>query len=100
MRESSRIVFLLIIAACVFFIARRSRTSMALAVGAPSPVTEGPMKVIDWSLLAKVTLYVEAGIVLALIVWSATPVDVAGAVTSGLVLAFIIHLLIGGARRR
>lgn len=90
---------LLIAAAGVFFLARR-RTSMALAAGAPAPVAEGPMKAIDWSLLAKVTLYVEAGIVLALVVWSATPVDVAGAVTSGLVLAFIVHLLIGGARRR
>src|SRR5262245_54784266 len=83
---------LLIVAACVFFLARRSRTSMALAAGAPAPVAEGPIKAIDWPLLGKVTLYVEAGTVLALIVWSATPVDVAGAVTCGLALAFIIHL--------
>jgi CHRD domain len=91
---------LLIIAACVFFLAGRSRTSMALAADAPTPVAHGPMKAIDWRLLAKVTLYVEAGVVLALLVWSATPVDVAGAVTSGLVVGFIIHLLIGSMKRR
>jgi hypothetical protein len=91
---------LLIIAACVFFLAGRSKTSMALAGAAPSPVAHGPTKAIDWRLLAKVTLYVEAAIVLALIALSATAVDIAGAVTSGLVVAFIIHLLIGGARRR
>jgi len=91
---------LLIVAACVFFLAGRSRTSMALAAGAPTPVAHGPVKAIDWRLLAKITLYVEAGVVLALLVWSATPVDVAGAVTSGLVVAFIIHLLIGSAKRR
>jgi hypothetical protein len=90
---------LLIIAACVFFLAGR-KPSMALAGAAPSPVAQGPTKAVDWRLLAKVTLYVEAVIVLALIALSATTVDVAGAVTSGLVVAFIIHLLIGGARRR
>jgi hypothetical protein len=31
---------------------------------------------------------------------SANSLDVAGALTSGLVVAFIIHLLIGSARRR
>jgi hypothetical protein len=90
---------LLIIAACVFFLAGR-KPSVALAGAAPSPVAQGPTKAVDWRLLAKVTLYVEAVIVLALIALSATTVDVAGAVTSGLVVAFIIHLLIGGARRR
>jgi hypothetical protein len=91
---------LLIIAAGAFFLAGRSRTSMALAAGSTSPVAQGPTKAIDWRLLAKVTLYVEAAIVLVLIALSATPVDIAGAVTSGLVVSFIIHLLIGGAKRR
>jgi CHRD domain-containing protein len=90
---------LLIIAACVFFLASR-KTSVALAGAAQSPVAQGPTNAIDWRLLAKVTLYVEAAIGLALVALSATPVDVAGAITSGLVVAFIIHLLIGGARRR
>ena len=90
---------LLIIASCVFFLAGRSRTSVALAGAAPSPA-QNRMKVIDWRLLAKVTLYVEVAIVLALIAFSATPVDMAGAVTSGLVIAFIVHLVVADARRR
>lgn len=89
---------LLIICTCVFFLVGRSETSM-LAAAAPSPVTQGPMKATDWRLLAKVTLYVEAAIILALIALSAGPVDVAGALTSGLVIAFIVHLLIGSSRR-
>jgi len=91
---------LLIIAACVFFLSGRSGTSMALAAESSSTLAQGPTKAFDWRLLAKVTLYVEAGIVLALIAFKATPVDIAGCLTSGLVVAFIIHLLIGGARRR
>ena len=91
---------LLIVAVCVLFLAGRGRTSMALAAAAPSATFEGPMKATDWRLLAKVTLYVEAAIALALIALSAGAVDVAGALTSGLVVAFILHLLIGGARRR
>ncbi|MEK6320669.1 MAG: CHRD domain-containing protein [Acidobacteriota bacterium] len=90
---------LLIIAACMFFLLGRSKTSMALPGGSPSTAFEGPMKA-DWRLLASVTLYVEAAIVLALIVLSARTVDIAGALTSGLVVAFILHLFIGAARRR
>ncbi|HKA19938.1 MAG TPA: CHRD domain-containing protein [Blastocatellia bacterium] len=90
---------LIVVAACVFFLTGR-KSSMALAAGASMPAAQKPMKAIDLPLLGKVTLYVEAGIVLALIVWSPKPVDVAGAITSGLVVAFIIHLLIVGARRR
>ncbi len=92
---------LLIIAACVFFLVGRSKTSMALAAAAPSPTFDGPMKAIDWRVLAKVTLYVEAAIALALIALSARAVDVAGALTSGLVVAFILHLLVarGDANR-
>jgi CHRD domain/IPTL-CTERM motif len=91
---------LLIVAVCVFFLVGRGRRSMALAAAAPSPTFAGPMKATDWRLLAKVTLYVEVAIALALIALSANSLDVAGALTSGLVVAFIIHLLIGSARRR
>jgi len=91
---------LLIVAVGVFFLVGRGRTSMALATAAPSATFEGPMKATDWRLLGKVTLYVEAAIGLALITFSARAVDVAGALTSGLVVAFIVHLLIGSARRR
>jgi hypothetical protein len=89
---------LIVVAACVFFLTGR-KSSMALAAGAPAPVAQEPMKAIDLQLLARVTLFVEAAIVLALIVWSPKPVDVIGAIASGLVVAFIIHLLIVSARR-
>ena len=91
---------LLIVAVGVFFLVGRGRTSMALAAAAPSATFEGPMKATDWRLLGKVTLYVEVAIALALIALSASAADVTGALTSGLVVAFILHLLIGGARRR
>lgn len=90
---------LLIIAACMFFLAGRTRTAMALAGAAASTPTQS-MTAIDWKLLAKVTLVVEAVIALALIVLKAGSVDVAGALASGLVVAFVLHLLIGTARRR
>ena len=90
---------LLIISACVFFLVGRSESSMALAADAPSPA-QRPMKIVtDWRLLARVTLYVETALVLALIALRAGPVDVAGALASGLVIAFIVHLLIGVSRR-
>jgi hypothetical protein len=91
---------LLIVAMCVFLLVGRGRTSMALAAAAPSATFEGPMKATDWRLLAKVTLYVEVSIALALIALSARAVDVAGALTSGLLVAFILHLVIGIVRRR
>lgn len=90
---------LLIVAACMFFLAGRARTAMALAGAAASTPTQS-MTAIDWKLLAKVTLVVEAVIALALIVLKAGSVDVAGALASGLVVAFVLHLLIGTARRR
>ena len=91
---------LLIIAVCVFFLVGRGRTSLALAAAAPSATFQGPSKATDWRLLAKVTLYVEVAIALALVALSARAVDVAGALTSGVVVAFIVYLLIGGGRRR
>lgn len=90
---------LLIIAVCMFFLLGRGKTSLALPGGSASATFEGPMKV-DWRLMATVTVYVEAVIVLALIVLLARTVDIAGALTSGLVVAFVLHLLIGAARRR
>jgi CHRD domain/IPTL-CTERM motif len=94
------LMVLLLVAVGVFFLVGRGRTSMALAAAAPSATFEGPMKATDWRLLGKVTLYVEAAIALVLIALSARPVDVAGALTSGFVVAFIVHLLIGSPRRR
>jgi hypothetical protein len=90
---------LLIIAACVFFLVGH-KASIGLAAAAPSATVEGPMKAIDWRLMAKVTLYVEAAITLALIALSAGVTDAVGALTSGLLVAFIVHVLIGVTRRR
>lgn len=91
---------LLLVAACVFFLAGRAKTSMAVAGSAPSSSVIGSPKVVDWRLLAKVTLYVEAAIALTLIALSANATDVAGALTSGLLVAFIVHVLISTTRRR
>ncbi|MEK6303287.1 MAG: ice-binding family protein [Acidobacteriota bacterium] len=91
---------LLIIAACTFFLVGHSKAAMSLAAAVPSTAFTGAEKTLDWKLLARTAMYVEAGIALALIALSANPVDILGALTSGLVVAFILHLLIGGARRR
>ena len=72
----------------------------ASAAAAPSTAFTGAEKALDWKLLACTAMYVEAAIALALIALWANPVDILGALTSGLVVAFILHLLIGGARRR
>lgn len=90
---------LLIVGACVFFLAGRSKTSMAIAGMVPSTL-EGPTKSVDWRLLARVTLYIETAIALALIALKAGPTDVFGALTSGVLIAFIVQMLIGAARRR
>jgi hypothetical protein len=91
---------LLIIAACTFFLVGHSKAAMSFAAAVPSPTFKEMEKPLDWKLLARTAMYVEAAIALALIVLSANAVDILGALTSGLVVAFILHLLIGGARRR
>ena len=91
---------LLIIAACTFFLVGHSKAALSLAAVAPSTEFTGTEKAPDWKLLARTAMYVEALIALALIALSANPVDILGALTSGLVVAFILHLLIGGTRRR
>ena len=91
---------LLIIAAGTFLLVGHSKAAMSLAAAAPSTAFTGAEKALDWKLLACTAMYVEAAIALALIALWANPVDILGALTSGLVVAFILHLLIGGARRR
>ena len=91
------IMTLLFLAVGTFFLVGRTKTAEALAGG--GSVLGGSMKAIDFKLLAKVALYVEVIIGLSLIVLSAGLVDVLGALTSGLVAAFIIHLFIGSTRR-
>jgi hypothetical protein len=91
------LMFLLIGATAIYFIVGRKP---ALAVPGGSIETAAPASPINWSLMAKVTLYVEAIIALALIGLSsvATAVDVGGALVSGLVVAFIVYLLIANRR--
>jgi hypothetical protein len=91
---------LLIVAACTFFLVGHSTAATSLAAGVPTLEFKGTEKALDWKLLARTAMYVEAGIALALIALSANAVDILGALTSGLVVAFILHLWIGGARRR
>jgi hypothetical protein len=91
---------LLIVAAGVFFLVGRRKGAMEFAGAAPTMTVDGPTKSIDWKLLAKVTLYVEATIMIALAALAAGATDVAGALTSGLLVAFIVHVLIAASRRR
>jgi hypothetical protein len=95
---------LLLIAAGSFALTGYGKAALSLAAAAPStPFTgaeRGPGRGIDWKLLARTAMCVEAAIALALIVLSANSVDILGALISGLVFSFILHLLIGGARRR
>lgn len=91
---------LLFIAVCTLFIVGRTRTASAV-LGAETPILFArSFGAIDWRLLARVTLYVEAAIGLVLIALRPGAVDVLGALTAGLAVAFIAHLLIGSARRR
>jgi len=90
---------LLIIAACTFFMVGHSKAAASLAIATSMNAGGGGAKAIDWKLLAYTVIYVEAGIALVLIALAANPVDILGALTSGLVFAFILHLLIVGARR-
>jgi hypothetical protein len=91
---------LLFIAAGTFFLVGRGRAVSALGGTESSAMFAGPVKAIDWKLLAYVALCVEAVTAVALVALRANAVDVFGALTSGLVIAFILHLFIGGARRR
>jgi hypothetical protein len=90
---------LLIAAVCTFFMVGHGKAA-SLAAAVPSTAFTGADKALDIKLLARTAAYVEAGVALALIALRANQVDVLGALTSGLVVAFILHLLIIGARRR
>jgi cbb3-type cytochrome oxidase subunit 3 len=91
---------LLFIAVGTFFLVGRGKAATAAGAAEASVMFAGPVKAIDWKLLAQVALCVEAVVALGLIVFAAGAVDVLGALTSGLVIAFILHLFIGGARSR
>jgi hypothetical protein len=90
---------LLFIAAATFFLLGRARATAIAGVESSNAATE-PASAIDWKLLAKVAIAVEVIIGVTLLALSANAVDTIGALTSGLVVAFILHLFIGNARRR
>jgi CHRD domain/IPTL-CTERM motif len=91
---------LLFIAVGTFFLVGRGKAVGASGAAEAPVMLSGPVKAIDWKLLAQVALFVEAVISLTLLAIGAGAVDVMGALTSGLVIAFILHLFIGSARRR
>ena len=91
---------LLFIAVCTLFIVGRGKTASAMPGAEASLMFSRSFGAIDWRLLARVALYVEVAVALVLVALKAGPVDVMGALTSGLAVAFIVHLLIGSARRR
>lgn len=90
---------LLFIALGTFFIIARGRTATALAGTAESSHAHAPATAIDWRLLAKIAVVVEIAIAAALIALRADAVDVFGALTSGLLIAFILHLFVSNRRR-
>jgi len=87
---------LIFLATGMFFLVGRNR----LATGEAGATLSTPSPAIDWRLLGKVALVVEAIIAVVLLALSSGPVDAIGALASGLIVAFIVHLLIGSARRR
>lgn len=91
---------LLIVAISTSFLVVNSKGALALRAGGSSTALSGTGKFIDYKLLMRTTACVEAVIALVLIALSANKVDTIGALTSGLLLAFILHLWIAAARRR
>ncbi|MEW6207916.1 MAG: CHRD domain-containing protein [Acidobacteriota bacterium] len=73
-------------------------TGRAALAGADESIAL-PVRAINWKLFAKVSLVVEAITAAVLVALRAGAIDTLGALASGLVAAFIIHLFIGNARR-
>jgi hypothetical protein len=90
---------LLFIALGTFFIIARGKTAAALAGGANSSHAHARAVGIDVRLLAKVAAVVEIAIAAALVALRADAIDVVGALTSGLLIAFILHLFVSNWRR-
>jgi hypothetical protein len=86
---------LLLLAVGVYFLIARGRVALA---GTDASIAT-PARAIDWKLFAMVTLAVETIAAVALVLVGAGATDVTGALSSGLIAAFIIHLLIVNARR-
>lgn len=91
---------LLFVAAGTFFLIGRRRVVAALGGADQSISFDSPVKALDFKELARVTMYVEALIALALIAIRPGITDVVGTVVSGLLVAFTVHLFIASSRRR
>lgn len=90
---------LLMLAAGTFFLTvRRFLTERHPAAGSAA-VSAATLDAMNWRLFAKIALVVELIIAVALLVFAASAVDVMGALASGLVVAYIIHLLAGAAQK-
>ena len=75
------------------FVASRMLAAESAVIGAVS------ISALDWRRFAAVALVVELVIAIALLALSASAVDVMGALASGLIVAYIIHLWMGAARK-
>jgi uncharacterized membrane protein len=90
---------LLFIALGTFFIIARGPRAAMVAGASEASHTEQPVKAIDWRLLAKIAVVVEIAVAAALVALKADAVDVFGALVSGLIVAFILHLFVNNWRR-
>jgi hypothetical protein len=92
------LMFLLLGASAVYFIMTRG-SAVAMAGGSKSLSLSAPRASVNFKLFARVAMYVEVLVALGLVALSSwvtaiTPVDVGGALLSGLIIAFVIHLMI------
>lgn len=88
---------LIITALGIYFLTARGKA--ALSGADESIAMSAPVRAINWKLFATVALIVEVIAAAILVALRAGAVDTLGALTSGLIVAFIIHLFIGNARR-
>jgi len=91
---------LLFVAAGTFFLVARRRVVAAPGGPDQSVSFDSPVKALDFKELARVTMYVEALIALALIAIRPPVIDVVGTIVSGLLVAFTVYLFIASSRRR
>jgi hypothetical protein len=96
------VMFLLLGAAATFFVLGGRRPVLAMAEGQATDQVFAPERsAINWKLFARMALYVEVIVGLGLVALrsSVTGLDVGGALLSGLIVAFTIHLMVVAKRR-
>jgi hypothetical protein len=89
---------LMIVATCMFFLAGRRAAAGSNGAVVESSVLAGPTRTIDWKRFLWATLAIEAAIGTVLLALRAGPVDVLGALSCGVFVGFIAHLLMGRTR--